>query len=577
MKYFIEFIKQNKGRTLLSLVLLLGQVFGTLLIPALIANVVDHGILLGDMEVIKRVGIQMLMVAFLSTMIAVWGSWETSNLGSKFGRDMRKKLFQKTQDLSIQQFDELGVSSLITRSTSDITNLQQAFGMMLQMVVPAPIIVVVSMIMTFLVSPLIALIQLCFMLLLLLFAAYLLKKSNKLSRSVQVRLDHINRVVREAITGVRVIRSFGNERYEEERSTQSFEAYANHMIRLNRLFAVFNPAVWLLMGALMVIILGVGGVLSLQQTMAVGQISAVIEYATITMAYLMMAIATLTILPKALACLRRLEEVLDTQASIQDQTVSESISCPVTEALVSFDQVSFSYAGAEEKVLHALSFELSKGKTTAVIGSTGSGKSTLADILLRLHEVQEGSITLMGKDIKDYSQETLREKIACVPQKAFLFSGSIADNLRMGDAQAKEEDMWKALEIAQAKDFVEHLPKGLNAPVSQGGKNFSGGQRQRLAIARALVKKADVFIFDDSFSALDVKTDAALRKALQQHMKTAATLIIAQRVSSIMDADQILVLEEGKLVGRGTHAQLVETCDTYRAIVESQLQQKEVS
>lgn len=404
---------------------------------------------------------------------------------------------------------------------------------------------------------------------------FLLKKSNSLSRSIQRRLDHINKVVRESITGVRVIRAFGNEVYEEHRSGKAYEHYAENMIRLNRLFAVATPLVWLAMGAVMLVILGLGGAFSLKGTMAVGQITAVIEYTTMTMGYLISAAAVFTTLPKTLACLGRLQEVLDTEPAIKDNGVVPVRTLKQPEnAIVAFNHVTFSYPGAEEPVIHDLSFKMLPGQTTAVIGSTGSGKSTLADLLLRVHDIQHGSITIGGTDIRALSQQALRERIGCVPQKAFLFSGTIADNLRMGREQATDEELWTALRIAQAETFVKGLPKGLDSPVAQGGTNFSGGQRQRLSIARALVKKVDVFLFDDSFSALDVKTDAALRIALRQSVKTPAKLVIAQRVSSIMDADQILVLDKGRLVGIGTHDMLLQTCGVYRAIAESQMNER---
>lgn len=574
MKYFTLFLKQHKGKTSLALVLLLGQVVTTLLIPSLIANIVDHGILPGNMDVILWVGLQMLAVALIGTGVAVWGSWAAGDLGARFGFEMRTRLFRKAQELSISQFNDLGVSSMITRSTSDITNLQQTLGMMLQMVVPSVILVVVSTVMTMRVSLPLALVQLAFMAVLLGISVILLRKSGKLSRTIQTRLDRINKVVREAVSGVRVIRAFGNEQYEEQRSGKAYENYAGNMIRLNKLFAVFTPAVWLLMGLLMVVVLGLGGYFSLEGSMAVGQIAAVTEYATLTMGYLMMAVSTLTTLPKARACLNRLKEVLDTAPTISDPATGKG-TARQPEKLVEFDHVRFAYPGAEEEVLHDLSFALHPGQTTAVIGSTGSGKSTLGDLLVRLHDVHSGSIRLKGTDLRSLSQHTLRERIGCVPQKAFLFSGTIADNLRMGCSEATDQELWDALRIAQAEDFVKKLPKKLLAPVSQGGMNFSGGQRQRLSIARALIKKSDVYVFDDSFSALDVKTDAALRKALQQNLRQSARLIIAQRVSSIMDADQILVLNEGRLVGVGTHKELLNVCEIYRAIAESQMNRKE--
>lgn len=576
MKYFKLFIKEHKIKTALSLILLLGQVIGTLLIPALIANVVDKGILQGDITVIKQIGLQMLLVAGISMLISVAGSWATSNLAALFGREMRTKLFAKTQEISLSQFNTIGVSSLITRSTSDITNLQQTLGMVLQLVVPAPIIIVVSIIMTAMINPTIAFIQLVFMVILLILSGVLLKKSNKLSHSIQTRLDVINKVLRESITGVRVIRAFGNEKYEQERSGKTYSSYADNMIKLNRLFAISTPFIWIFMGSLMAVILGLGGLFSIQGSMAVGQIAAVAEYAIITITYLMMAVATMTTLPKAQSCLERLEEALNAKPSIKNYDLSPLIRPMSNKSpVIEFKNVTFAYPGGEESVISNLSFTIHAGKTTAVIGSTGSGKSTLADLILRLHDIHSGSIKFKGVDIRELPQETLREKIGSVPQKAFLFSRTIAENLRMGHSGATDAQLWKSLAISQAKDFVQNLPNGLNSRVSQGGTNFSGGQKQRIAIARALVRKADLFIFDDSFSALDVKTDSTLRKSLNENLSEPAKLIIAQRVSSIMDADQILVLNEGILVGTGTHNELLKNCEIYNAIVESQMHKKE--
>lgn len=568
MKYLKEFLWEHKGKTAFALLLLLGQVVGTLLIPYLIAGVVDQGIMRGDLDAVLRIGAQMLVVALLSAGISVWGSYATADLGALFGFDMREKLFRQTQAVALEQFDAIGVSSMITRATSDIANLQQTLGMVLQLVVPAPIIVAVSIVMTASVNVPMALLLVFFMALFLVFAVFMLKKSNTLSRSIQVRLDRINKVLRESITGVRVIRAFGNERYEEERSGKAYESYAENMIKLNKLFAVLNPVVWLMVGLLMAAIVALGGVFTLGGTMAVGEITAVAEYAIITLNYLIMAAATIATLPKTMACLDRLSEVLGMRPAIADG--SGSGEWTQDAPTVEFEHVTFAYPGAEESVIHDLSFRCRAGETTAIIGSTGSGKSTVANLLLRLHDIGEGHIRLSGADIRDISQRELRECIGCVPQKAFLFSGTIADNLRMGRPCATEEELREALRIAQA-DFVNDLPLGLNATVSQGGTNFSGGQRQRLAIARALIKDARVLVFDDSFSALDVKTDATLRHALARDVTMPAKLIIAQRVSTILEADQILVLNEGRLVGAGTHHELMENCEIYQAIARSQM------
>ncbi|NCB62713.1 MAG: ABC transporter ATP-binding protein, partial [Clostridia bacterium] len=452
MKYLIAFIKEYKGKAALSLLLLLGQVVGTLLIPFLVAGVVDQGILKGDMAAITRIGVLMLAVSVLATGIAVLGSYATADLGALFGRDMRRKLFARTQELSVKQFEEIGVSSMITRATSDIANLQQTMGLVLQLVVPAPIIMAAAVVMTASVSPFMALLLIFFMALFLIFAAIMLKKSNALSRSIQVRLDRINKVVRESITGVRVIRAFGNEQYEERRSGKAFESYAGNMIKLNKLFAVLNPAVWLLMGVCMAAIVALGGSFAVGGTMEVGEITAVTEYAIITLNYLIMGATVMTTLPKARACLDRLEEVLDTEPAVSDLPAPETPGG--SDCAVEFDHVTFAYPGAEEPVIRDLSFRCRAGETTAFIGSTGSGKSTVADLLLRLHDIQEGQIRISGVDVAALKQHELRERVGYVPQKAFLFSGTVAENLRMGRADAAEADLWEALPVAQADAFV---------------------------------------------------------------------------------------------------------------------------
>lgn len=574
MKYLKLFIKERKGKVAITLIMLLGQVVGTLLIPFLIAGIVDNGILKGDMTEILRIGVQMLVVVLVTTVAAVLGSYYSADLAAVFGYDMRDKIFRKSQELSIHEFDTIGVSSMITRTTADISNLQMTFGLVLQLIVPAPLIIGASIVMTADTSLALAFILIFSVVIFMVFAGVVLKKSNYISQRVQAKLDRINQVIRESITGIRVIRAFGNEKYEEGRAGKAFEMYATDMIKLNKLFAVLNPIIWLIIGLSVAIIVWLGGLLSMKGAMEIGQITAVTEYSIITLSYLIMATTTSVTLPKMYSCLNRIEEVLDINPEIQD--LNKNLggargSAPVIE----FENVSFFYHGAEEPVIKDLSFSCSKGQTTAIIGSTGSGKSTIANLILRLHDIDEGEIRLNGLDIRNLSQQELRDSIGSVPQKAFLFSGTIEDNLRMGYKAATKEDMIRALSISQADSFVEKLPLGLGSPVAQGGSNFSGGQKQRLAIARALIKKVPVYIFDDSFSALDLKTDAALRKSLKENMTDAVKIIIAQRVSTIMDADQILVLDEGKLVGIGKHDTLMKNCSVYQAIAKSQMNLKE--
>ena len=574
MKYLKLFLKERKGKVAITLIMLLGQSIGTLLIPFLIASIVDNGILKGDMIEILRIGGQMLIVILVTTIVSILGSYYSADLAAVFGYDIRDKILRKSQELSIREFDNIGVSSMITRTTADISNLQQTLGMIFQMIVPTPLIIGASIVMTSYISLQLSLILILSVVIFIYFAVVILKKSNYISQRVQVRLDHINQVVREAITGIRVIRAFGNEKYEEDRSSKVFEKYATDMINLNKLFAVLNPSIWLLIGLSMAVIIWLGGILSMKGTMEIGQITAVTEYFIITLSYLILATTTSSTLPKMKSCLDRIEEILDINPEIQDLN-KKQVGIKGNVPVVEFKNVSFFYHGAEEPVIKNLSFSCNEGETVAIIGSTGSGKSTIANLLLRLYDIEEGEIRLCGMDIRSLSQQELRDRIGYIPQKAFLFSGTIEDNLRMGYKEATNKDMKRALRISQADSFVDKLPMGLDYQVSQGGSNFSGGQKQRLAIARALIKKVPVYIFDDSFSALDSKTDAALRRALKENMKDSVKIIIAQKVSTIMNMDQILVLDEGKLVGIGNHDMLMKNCSVYQAIANSQMKIKE--
>jgi ATP-binding cassette, subfamily B, multidrug efflux pump len=574
MKYLKLFLKERKGKVVMTLIMLLGQVVGTLLIPFLIAGIVDNGILKGDINEILHIGMQMLLVLLITTVAAILGSYYSADLAAVLGYEMRDKIFRKSQELSIHEFDAIGVSSMITRTTSDISNLQQTFGLVLQLIVPAPLIISASIVMTAKTSLTLALVLIISIIIFLIFAVLILKKSIFISKRVQSKLDSINQVIRESITGIRVIRAFGNEKYEEGRAGKAFNGYATDMIKLNKLFAILNPIIWLIMGLSMAIIIWLGGAFSMKGTMEIGQITAVVEYSIITLSYLMLATTTSVTLPKMISCFNRIEEVLEINPEIQDLEI-EKEDIKENSPVVEFENVSFYYHGAEEPVIKDLSFSCNEGETVAIIGSTGSGKSTIANLILRLHDIDNGEIRINGTDIRNFTQKDLRNKVGYVPQKALLFSGTIEDNLRMGNKEATSEEVKKALKISQAESFVNKLPMGLESLVSQGGSNFSGGQKQRLSIARALVRKVPLYIFDDSFSALDLKTDSALRKSLKENMTVAAKIIIAQRVSTIMDADKILVLDEGKLVGSGKHNELMENCSVYQAITKSQMNVKE--
>ncbi|WP_101696302.1 ABC transporter ATP-binding protein [Clostridium minihomine] len=576
MKYLMEFLKQNQKRLWIILFAALLEVFGTLLVPFFVKEIIDTGIVQKDLSAIFRIGLQMLAAAAFTALLSLWGSYLCADLAALAGKDLRKKIFDKTQMLSIKDFNHFGTASMITRATGDITVIQQSVILFSQMILPTPLIAIAAIIMTALIYPSLIAIPLVAIVIFFIVIFFLFRKAKPISESIQKKVDSVNWVVRESIIGIRVIRAFDNSEYEQKRTDNAFSDYANHMIRLNRIFAAFNPLVWAIMGIAMVAVVWFGGYFVLHGQIQVGSIAAVSEYTILMLVFLMMSAMVLVMLPRALSCLKRIQEVLDTVPEILDAEDCKVTNTENPQKIV-FDNVSFSYQGAEKPVLENLNFVCGQGKTTAIIGGTGSGKSTIAALMLRLYDVAGGQIRLEGEDIRNLTQHQLRQRISYVPQKAFLFSGTIADNLRMGSNDATKDELRHAAEIAQAAPFISTLDLEYGSPVAQGGTNFSGGQKQRLSIARALVKKAPVYLLDDCFSALDYKTDAALRSALRQGMKDAAVVIIAQRISTIMDADQIIVLDAGRIAGVGTHEELLKSCDVYKEIADSQLTEKERS
>lgn len=576
MTYLIQFLKAKKALLFLIILATVIQSFSMLAVPYFAAKMIDDGILKNDLMAIVRLGLQMLAAVGLSALISLWASYMSADLAALSGKYLRDRIFDKTQILSIRDFNHFSTASMITRATGDITVIQQTVIMLAQMVLPAPIIAVTAIIMTIAVSPKLVAIPILAMVFFMLGIYVIFIKASPISKTIQMRLDSINRIMGEAITGVRVIRAFDNSEFERDRTNAAFLNYANNVIKLNKTFAVFSPLIWSVVGISLVAVLWFGSFLVLNGEIQVGGITAVSEYTILLLIALIMSSMVMVMLPKMKACLDRTQEVLDTIPEINDVTVPQSRRNPADPFKIVFDQVSFSYRGAEEAVLKEISFACEQGKTTAIIGGTGSGKSTIASLMLRLYDVASGTITLEGVDIRQISQHELRENISYVPQKALLFSGTIADNLRMGNSRATQQELEQAAQTAQAHDFIMETAEGYQRSVAQGGTNFSGGQKQRLCIARALVKKAPVYIFDDSFSALDFKTDAALRQALKKEMASAAVVIVAQRVSTIIDADQIIVLEAGRMAGIGRHAELINTCLVYQEIVASQLCEKEV-
>lgn len=568
LKQFLWKNKKIVGMTFLFVCL---QIMGTLGVPKLVATLIDEGIVTGQNSKIYTIGLQMVFVALLGTFSAIASSYFSALVSAKFGYQTRETYFDKFQQLSMKDADEFGSASLLTRMTNDVDNIQQMIVLFCQMILPAPIIAVFTIVMMLQYSMTLTLITLISVFIYAVVIYILMKTGTPLSLSIQPKMDRITVTLREFFTGVNMIRAFNNQDYEEKRTNQTFEKYATQMIRVNRVFAWVTPIAFLLMGIVYSAILWFGGSLVSEGTLQIGTVTAIVEYSMLTLAYLMTAAMVLVVVPKSMSSLRRIEEVLNQPIEIIDPENPSTVSLNMDdEHVLSFEHVSFSYTKDSEPVLEDIHFKVPKGKTTAIVGGTGSGKSTIAKLLLRLNDVTSGQITLGGKTLQQLTQEMIRSKISYVPQKAFLFSGTILSNLQMGNEHATEEELTSAIRISQLEEVLDKLPKKLASFVAQGGNNYSGGQKQRMCIARALIKPADIYVFDDSFSALDYKTDAKLRTALHEEMADKTLIIVAQRLSTIMNADHIIVLDNGRIVGQGTHETLLATCLSYQEFAKSQ-------
>jgi len=550
------------------------QTIGTLYLPRLTANIINNGVVMQDTDYVWRTGSIMLGVAVLTGVAAILGTYFSAWIATLFARNTRVRLFDQTQMLSYQDFRHFSTSSLITRVTNDVEQLQSTLTMAFQMLLPAPFVVVIALLLSIRIDIQMGIIFIIAAVSMTIIFALMARWLLPLFAVVQKSLDKVNEKVAQYITGIRVVRAFNRTKLERQRMDASFEAFAKQNIRINRTFAVLMPLVMFIMSIVNIAVVWVGGLRIESGNLLIGDITALLEYGMNMLMYLVMAVFTIVNIPRAKVCAARIREVLEYRAEITDGK-SNFETATIQPSLV-FQNVDFRYLDAENPVLHNLSFECKAGTTTAIIGGTGSGKSTITRLIPRLLDVSSGSILLNGVDIKSVPQRDLRDKIGFVPQRAFLFSGTVSDNLRHGKQDATLEDMRHAADIAQARDFIEALDEKFEASVVQGGRNFSGGQRQRLAIARMLIKKPDVYIFDDSFSALDFKTDATLRAALKGETGDSIVITVAQRITTIIDADQILVIDEGKIVGRGTHSQLLETCNVYQEIAKSQLSEDEI-
>ena len=574
MKLMMQFIKPYRKLLIFTILLIFLDVIGALYIPTLVAEMLNQGTSGSTMNNLYMTGIQIVIASLVSGVGAILGGYTCAVLSSKVCKDIRDALYQKSLKLSVYDFKQFGTASITTRTISDVTNIQTAFISVIQMVLPVPAIFIIAIILTFRLDTMAGTILLIVLAIVILVAICIMKMTSPLFKKLQKLLDRMSTVILENLTGVRVIRAFNKQQNEQNRLDRSFEDYAGTSIKTNQMFANLDGLSFFSINIFIIIIYWISGGRISNGYFQIGDITALIEYAMLALFYLMMAQMIILTLPRALECCNRVQAVLEHTPEIVDLVTTDTQD-EASEDVLTFDHVSFRYADAQEDTLHDLDFSCKRGQTTAIIGGTGSGKSTVASLILRFHDVTQGSLRLNGKDIRDMTQHHLREHISYVQQQAWLFSGSIADNLRYGNTEASDEELQHALEVAQASDFVSSLPEGLNSFVAQGGTNFSGGQKQRLSIARVLVKKPELYIFDDSFSALDFKTDAALRKALAKETQDVAVLIIAQRVSTIRHADQIVVLNEGKIAGKGTHDELMESCSVYREIVNSQTKKED--
>ena len=577
-----DYSKRTAARLLLSLlapykvtlaailVAALCDMSGMLYIPTQLSAMVNVAVNSRDMSALMGHGVAMLIAAFVGSGGYIATVYLTSRLCAKVGRDLRLRVYEASLAFSASDFNAFGTGSMITRTLSDANVVQQTLLMSILMIFPVPIACVIAVALAFSTDVVMGWLLLSVTLAVIAICVVAVAKSAPIFTRLQGFIDNMNTRLRESITGVRVIRAFGKEAHERGRLDETFTDFATNAIRVNVVFALTDSITFFLMNAVEAAIMWVGADRVGAHAMQIGSISALVEYAMLIMLFLMMAQFAILQVPRALACLTRAADVLDVDPEIADDACAVALPAGERgEEVARFDHVSMRFSDADEDTLHDISFALRRGEVTAIIGNTGSGKSTVARMLLRFNDATGGSLSFGGVDVRRLTQADLRARIAYVPQKAWLFSGTIAENLRHGDASASDARLWHALDVAQA-GFVRDLPDALGTHVAQGGTNFSGGQRQRLAIARALVRRADLYVFDDSFSALDYKTDAALRHALTGELAHAATLIIAQRVSTIHDADQIVVLKDGEVVGLGTHDELMADCPTYRAIADSQ-------
>lgn len=573
MLKLFRFLKPYWWQVLILLFATVLQVYTTLRLPALMADIINNGIVAGDTNYIWLVGARMIGLALISALGALISSYFAARIGTSYARDIREAIFTKVISFNILDLKDFSTASLITRTTNDINQVQMATIMMLSMLVRAPLFCIISIIMAIQTAPDMSWIILVSVAAILGTVILIMSLVIPKFKIFQGLIDKITLLTRENLTGLRVIRAFNNEKLERKKFIKTNDKLTKLLIFIDKIIELQNPLIGIIFNGTTLLCSWIGISLLSKDFAYLGNMTAFAQYVTfVMMSFLILSMFFVT-LPRANVSAGRINEVLGKSNKIHWK--NKTVGIPEKLSSVEFKNVDFSYPGAEEKVLDKISFRAEAGKTTAFIGSTGSGKSTIVNLVPRFYEATRGDILINGLPIKDYEKKDLMKRIGLVPQRGVLFSGTVKSNIKFGAPEATDEQVHKAAKIAQAKNFIEKLPEKYDAPISQGGTNVSGGQKQRLSIARAICKNPDIFIFDDAFSALDMKTDAKLREALKEVTDSAVVLIVAQRVSTIKDADQIVVLNNGKIVGKGKHLELLGSCAVYQEIVKSQLSDEE--
>ena len=574
MLKLLKNLKKYKWVVVIIFLLVFIQALCDVYLPNLMSNIVDIGIINNDKAYILKIGFIMLGVSLIGVIATILASYFGAKVAMGFGRDIREKVFEQVETFSLKEVNDLGVSSLITRTTNDVTQIQQVLIIMLRMMLYAPMVAIGATIMAIRKDSKLSLIILVSIPILILSIYLIASKAIPLFKKMQKNVDKLNRVLRENLTGIRVIRVFNKYKLEKQKFEKSSFQLSDIAIKANRIITLLMPIMMLLVNLSIIAVVWFGGIRIDRGNMQVGDLIAFIQYLTQIMFALMMLSMMFVMVPRASASADRINEILGKKSAIYSK--ENAIKETEKTGYLEFKNISFYYDENSEKVLDNINFKSGPGETTAIIGGTGSGKSTLVKLIPRLFEANEGEVLVDGINVKDMDLKVLRDKIGYVPQKSVLFTGTIKENIVYSDDDASNGDIKSAIDISQSKEFITEKKDREDSYIAQGGNNVSGGQKQRLAIARAIVKKPEIYIFDDSFSALDFKTDKKLREALKEETKKSTVIIVAQRVSTVINADRIIVLDEGKVIKIGTHKELLETCDIYKEIVYSQLSKEEI-